>query len=357
MTKPQAGRTRAPRPRQSSRRRLSLVAAALAVVVLAAACEAAPGDFTGDRKADLVTFDSTGAWYQQGQATPIWNGPALTDATTFVVPGDYNGDAKWEPAELAGTTWTSSALADPISYDPTGMPAGPPATPGPIPGTFELGAPPTLLPVPGDYDGDGKTVPAYYDQVDASWWIMGHAGSVRFGTPPAAGGSWGYSVPVPADYDGDGKTDIAVYDPPTATFHYLSSKTGLEVSLQEGQPGDFPVPADYDHVGHAEAAVTDWAFQTWCVAGHAGSVATFPLGNDYYVPVQADYDGDGKADPAVYDVPAGKWLVAGQPAVSEPSSTLRPADIPAALLVNIVRLTYFTEGLAALGTPRSCAGP
>ncbi len=347
------------RIRRGRSRRLGLVGAALVLVLVAAACEAAPGDFTGDRKADEVTYDFNGNWYQQGVAAPIWTGPSMngTGSPAFAVPGDYDGDGKWEPAELVGTTWTSSALASPIDYDPAGMPVGPPATPGPLPGLSIIGSLPTLLPVPGDYDGTGTTVPAYYDQVDASWWITGHAGSVHFGTPPAAGGNWGFSVPVPADYDGDGKTDIAVYDPPTATFHYLSSKTGLEVSLQEGQPGDFPVPGDYDKVGHAEAAVTDWSFLTWCVTGHSGAFATFPTaGSDYFVPVQADYDGDAKTDPGVYDVPAGTWSIVGQPAATSASDAVRPAVTSPALLVNIVRLTYFDRGLEqAFGPPRSCA--
>jgi hypothetical protein len=339
--------------RRTRTRRWQLFAAALAVVVLAAACEAAPGDFTGDRKADVV-YRSGSDWYLAGQATPIWTEPSATPPDVAIdVAADYDGDLKWDPAAVVGTTWYSTAFSTPVVFDPPGMPVGPPALPA-----GAKSPPVTLIPVPGDYDGTGKAVPAYYDQVDGTWWIMGHDGSVQFGNPPTAGGTLGYDVPMPADYDGDHKTDIAVYDPSTATFHYLSSKTGQEVSVQIGQPGDFPVPADYDKVGYAEPAVTDWNVATWCVAGHTGAFATLPRPSsaDYYAPIEADYDGNGTADPAVYDPPAGTWQVAGQGTIATTPSYVVPAEAQPWLYINMVRLTLFQEQLVAtVGQPKSCA--
>ncbi len=126
---------------------------------------------------------------------------------------------------VRGTTWISSAVTDPIVYDPAGMPAGLPANPAGFNGL------PTLLPVPGHYDDTGKTQPAYYDQVDATWWIMGRTGDTQFGLPPTAGGPSATTWPAPADYDGDGKTDIAIYRPTDGTFHYLSSRTSARRSI------------------------------------------------------------------------------------------------------------------------------
>ena len=75
--------------------------------------------------------------------------------------------------------------------------------------TWELWENPNSLPVPGDYDGDGKTDPAVYNPATSAWTLQqsrSGLASLFFG--------WSHNdVPVPADYDGDGRTDLAVYRP------------------------------------------------------------------------------------------------------------------------------------------------
>jgi hypothetical protein len=342
-------------------KRTRLLAALVVLLVVAAGCDAVPGDFVADGHADQVYVTWTGAtsdpapvFMQAGSATPMFTG----QAGDIPVPGDYDGNLKWEPAVLRGTTWVSSALADPISFDPAGMPAGPPATPAGF-----LSVPPTLLPVPGDYDGTGRTVPAYYDQVDASWWIMGRSGFTQFGIPPAAGGNLAYDVPVPGDYDGDGKTDIAVFRPSDGSFHYLSSKTGFEVTVTPtvpaGDPAVFPVPANYDGLGHVQAAVTDGGLD-WYVAGDPGTVATFPPGSlstDTYLPAPADYD-SAKATPTLFDGDTGAFWMVGQPQPAQHRSGVQvdvPATMPYALLVNYARLTLYARCRWGQDPPSSCA--
>ena len=333
-------------------RRAKALSALIGMALLAAACQAVPNDYSGDRKADLVWFaqpDHT--WHEAGAADPIFTG----QAGDLPVAGDYDGNGRWEPAVLRGRTWIS-ATAGSIVYDPAGMPAGPAAQPW-----YPMGGP-TLVPVPADYDGDGKTDPAYYDLVDGTWWIMGQPSPVAFGNPPTSGGSMGYDVPVPADYNGDGKADIAIYRPSDSTFHILS--TGQVIAV--GQPGDLPVPAAYNGGSRAEAATYRQDTNQWFIDGQNVPVTVpgtiqFDGTNHFQDPAPADYDGDGRVDPAQVDETTGAWVVQGQGTVTTigaPNPPVWDTTLAPNIVMNLVRIYFIDVCLhnpgMALSYPAHC---
>ena len=48
-------------------------------------------------------------------------------------------------------------------------------------------------------------------------------------------------VPVPGDFDGDGKTDLAVFRPATGIWYIVNSSTGAAAFYQWGLSGDIPI--------------------------------------------------------------------------------------------------------------------
>jgi hypothetical protein len=78
------------------------------------------------------------------------------------------------------------------------------------------------------------------------WYILNSSnGSVKSQTWGASGGAPFNDVPVPGDYDGDGKTDIAIWRASTGTWYILNSSNGSVKSQTWGAAAfnDIPVPS------------------------------------------------------------------------------------------------------------------
>ena len=202
---------------------------------------------------------------------------------------DFNNDGKSDPAFLVSGAWKVAGLPN-ISYQSA---AG-------------------HIPVPGDYDADGKTDIAVYRPTEGDWAIRGK-GNTTFSI---SGG-----IPVPADYDGNGVTDFAFFDPTTAIWHVKQNYQSAITVQQHGKAGDIPVPADYNGDGKVDFAVFSPATAEWSVWG--GSTTKFGESGD--IPVPGDYNGDGIIERATYRPGSQRWYVEGR---SEGVAIGQAGDIP-----------------------------
>jgi hypothetical protein len=184
-------------------------------------------------------------------------------------------------------------------------------------------SPADAIPVPADYDGDGCTDMSLKGS-NGIWYIDLCGDQTAFFGVRGFGGRWDFAypgygdataIPVPADYDGDGKADLAVKDAHGMWgIDYARNHFGVLDEQHEGygNAAAVPVPADYDGDGKADLAVKD-ASGTWYIdfasnGFHGWDEQHKGYGNAAAVPVPADYDGDGKADLAVKDA-SGTWYI------------------------------------------------
>ena len=162
----------------------------------------------------------------------------------------------------------------------------------------------TDLPLPGDFDGDGKTDFSVFRPSTGEWYVINSSSGAW------SVWQWGLStdIRVPADYDGDGKTDRAVFRPSTGVWYIVRSKDEIAIYSTFGLSTDTPAPADYDGDGKADIAVWRSSNQTFYSINSGNNLLnTIAFAQTGTQPVSADYDGDGKADYAIRS--GNNWVI------------------------------------------------
>ena len=185
---------------------------------------------------------------------------------------------------------------------------------------------------PLDFDGDGRTDIAVarialtdiHQRGPLLWWVLGSQSNqpmplVQFGLFNNL-----RDLPIPADYDGDGKTDIAVFrrnfqgpngDP--GSFIINRSSDHSAQWIQWGlDSDDVYLTQDFDGDGKADPTVVRCFIptmpiqilpeQTWYILESSTNYQSYRVEKygkcaaNLDRPIRGDFDGDGKADLAFY---------------------------------------------------------
>ena len=192
-----------------------------------------PADLDGDGKADLAlcsAADGSISWVSSmaGKTYKVSPGKKLT---AFPAIADYNGNGMAEVAWYVPPTATATGQLIQCTVNTSSKML----TTKSITGSFKG------VPVPADYDGDGKADFALHDPLTGviHVWRSSDGVHVTSGTPPGTG--W---LPMPGDYDGDGKADFAWYLPDFANLYIEYSSGGSNLfTVPVATPGARPVAA------------------------------------------------------------------------------------------------------------------
>jgi len=169
--------------------------------------------------------------------------------------------------------------------------------PGPADITTVYG-PPGLVPVAGDWNGDGVDSLGVYDPVASAFFLKNVSTSgpadviANFG-PPNGG-----FVPLVGDWNGDGVDTVGIYNPSTGAFFLKNTNApgNADLFFVYGPPGAVPLVGDWngdgvDTVGIYVPATSAFFLRNSNSSGAADIV--FIYGGGGGTPLAGDWNGDG----------------------------------------------------------------
>jgi hypothetical protein len=164
-----------------------------------------PADYDGDGRTDVGVWQSAkGLWSVKTSTTSFADGFSIQmeNGGDTPVTGDYDGDGRADLAMWRPATGLWSIRLSHMNYAASHVLS------------FQLArGSGTDEPVSGDFDGDGASDIAIWRKASGGWQILFSDGGFSATTSRvvAISQSARGDRPVPGDYDGDGKTDVAMW--------------------------------------------------------------------------------------------------------------------------------------------------
>ena len=151
-----------------------------------------------------------------------------------------------------------------------------------------------LVPLTGDWDGDGTSTPGYYK--GGSFFLSNQVNGSSLNSPITFGDPRGF--PLSGDFDNDGRDDLAVFR--GGVWQFRAAATGSLSGTTFGAgtwPGSWPVAGDWDGdgvdgIGLLTLATGSWTLRQASTGGTVIGPFHWWLGATSN-PVVGDWDGDG----------------------------------------------------------------
>ena len=179
-------------------------------------------------------------------------------------------------------------------------------TSGPADIAFIYGSGGSLIPLVGDWDGDGDDTAGVFDPATSTFFLRNSnsAGNADLVFQYGVGGT-GFT-PIVGDWNGDGVDTIGLYDPATGTFFLRNMNSGgvANLTFRFGIAGWRPIVGDWDGDGTDTVGVYDPATATFFLrnTNSTGTAdITFIYGVPGLTPLSGDFDNNTVDTIGVYD--------------------------------------------------------
>ena len=196
------------------------------------------GDYVGDNKADLTVYrPSNGVWYTRDGNTGAFSAVQWGGVAGDVpAPGDFDGDCKYDQAVRRTVGFPVANATQYFVRRSTGGSA-----------SYLFGRTDMQMAI-ADYNGDGKSDIGAVETRNGvlNWFALSGDGSSVVVNGAVFGNAG--EVPIPGDYDGDGRADLAVYRSGLSSiFLYRNSTNGTTGFSAFGGLSDNPTARYYQH--------------------------------------------------------------------------------------------------------------
>ncbi len=178
-----------------------------------------------------------------------------------------------------------------------------------------------LVPLHGDWDGDGDDTPGLYDPTTGAFFLSNSnaPGGADIVFSFGAGGA-GY-VPMVGDWNGDGTDTIGLYQPVAGTFFLRNANSSgaadLTFSFGPGNLGWKPLSGDWngdgiDTVGLYEPVNSNFFLKNTNASGPADLVFGYGPAGAGWTPLSGDYDVNGADTVGLYNPANGFFFLKNQ---------------------------------------------
>jgi hypothetical protein len=276
---------------------------------------------------DLATVDQVLDWLLRTDERGNRNAMARRLGITYIIWNHRyyrvgSNDAHWVPYtstsdphdthvhfsfSVAGATEQTSWWTEhgPLRWRLRGGPATP----------FAIGDGP-LVPLAGDWDGDGRDTVGAYDPATRQFtlWSALAADALSTTTPPI--GPFG-AIPFVGNWDGTPGDQVGVYEPLAHRFSFFYV-SGAEARPSQvfGADGDVPIIGDWDGDGIDDIGTYTPSSRTFSMLWPDGTVRTRIFGAVNDTPIVGDWNGNGVDDIGVFRPSIGTFFFASGPTVN-----------------------------------------